>query len=142
MCREALIRCEPGQTIKIKIERDGKIKDFTIVTQASSTLRIEKNNDSVTIAGAIFKNLDEKTMKYLKEYNITNGVQLIDIKEEPWKGTFKKGYIVQTINDVPINTIDDVINMLMGKKGVFTFDGFYLHKPKEKKCYAVRLGEE
>lgn len=138
---EIIVQCDPLKPLKLTIDRFGTIKNFTVQPKAPNVINISKDKDKLILQGVVFKNLDEKAKKYLTNANIEGGVQIIEVNDQPWKEVVKKGYIVLSINDQPVNSIEDVKNIISSKRGTFLFDGVYLGDVKAKKCFAVRLGE-
>ncbi|MDR2402004.1 MAG: hypothetical protein LBD32_00865, partial [Cytophagales bacterium] len=120
----------------------GTIKTFTVQPKAPNVVSISKDKDKLILQGVVFKNLDEKMKKYLLNAKIEGGVQIIDVTDQTWKQVVKKGYVVLSINDQPVNNIEDVKNIISSKRGTFLFDGVYPGDVKNKKCFAIRLGED
>ena len=138
---EIIVQCDPLKPLKLTIDRFGTIKNFTVQPKAPNVINISKDKDKLILQGVVFKNLDEKVKKYLTNANIEGGVQIIEVNDQPWKEVVKKGYVVLSINDQPVNSIEDVKNIISSKRGTFLFDGVYLGDVKAKKCFDVRLGE-
>jgi len=137
---ELALQCPPESLVKITIDRFGTTKEFTVKPQAPNYIPIKKNKDSLMVNGAMFKLVDSKLKKKLEEANINACVQIADIFDTPWKGIFKKGYVVISINDIEITSLDQVQDIISKKRGVFTFDGVYPDNLDNKICYAIRLG--
>ena len=139
---EILVQCDPLKPLKITVDRFGTIKEFTVQPKAPNVINISKDKDKLIMQGVVFKNLDEKMIKYLANANITGGVQITEVSDQPWKKVVKKGYIVLSINDQPVKNIEDVKNIISSKRGTFLFDGVYPGNVKSKECFALRLGED
>ena len=137
---ELALQCPPESLVKITIDRFGTTKEFTVKPQAPNYIPIKKNKDSLTVNGATFKLVDSNLKKKLEEVGINACVQISDVFDTPWKGIFKKGYIVISINDVEITSLDQIQDIISKKRGVFTFDGVYPDNLDNKICYAIRLG--
>jgi hypothetical protein len=139
---EILVQCDPLKPLKITVDRFGSIKEFTVQPKAPNVINISKDKDKLIMQGVVFKNLDEKMIKYLANAKITGGVQITEVSDQPWKKVVKKGYIVLSINDQPVKNIEDVKNIISSKRGTFLFDGVYPGNVKSKECFALRLGED
>ena len=139
---EILVQCDPLKPLKLTVDRFGTIKEFTVQPKAPNVINISKDKDKLIMQGVVFKNLDEKMIKYLANANITGGVQITEVSDQPWKKVVKKGYIVLSINDQPVKNIEDVKNIISSKRGTFLFDGVYPGNVKSKECFALRLGED
>ena len=139
---EMMVQCDPLKPLKLTIDRFGTVKNFTVQPKAPNVINISKDKDKLIMQGVVFKNLDEKMKKYLLNAKIEGGVQITDVSDQPWKEVVKKGYVVLSINDQPVNNIEDVKNIISSKRGTFLFDGVYPGNVKVKKCFAIRLGED
>lgn len=96
----------PNDVVNVSFLRNGKIY------QADVTL-IKYETTNVSALGLGLENL---TSAELKKLNITNGVRITEItnKELASYGV-KKGYVITSIDDNKVYTIDDVNNMVANK---------------------------
>jgi S1-C subfamily serine protease len=96
----------PNDVVNVSFLRNGKMY------QADVTL-IKYETTNVSALGLGLENL---TSAELKKLNITNGVRIREItnKELASYGV-KKGYIITSIDDNKVYTIDDVNNMIANK---------------------------
>ncbi|MHB1105315.1 MAG: trypsin-like peptidase domain-containing protein [Lutibacter sp.] len=96
----------PNDVVNVSYLRNGKM------FQANVTL-IKYETTKVTALGLGLENLNTAELKKL---NITNGVRITEItnKELASYGV-KKGYVITSIDDNKVYTIDDVNNMIANK---------------------------
>lgn len=96
----------PNDVVSVSFLRNGKMY------QANVTL-IKYETTKVSALGLGLENL---TSAELKKLNITNGVRITEItnKELASYGV-KKGYVITSIDDNKVYTIDDVNNMIANK---------------------------
>jgi len=96
----------PSDVVNVSFLRNGKLY------QADVTL-IKYETTNISALGLGLENL---TSAELKKLNITNGVRITEItnKELASYGV-KKGYVITSIDDNKVYTIDDVNNMIANK---------------------------
>ncbi len=96
----------PNDIVHVAFLRNGKMQD------ANVTL-IKQEIAKVSALGLDLENLSKEDLKKL---NISNGVRIMDItnKELLYYGV-KKGYVITSINNNKVYSIDDVNNMIANK---------------------------
>lgn len=141
---ELMNQFRPGDTIAVTYYRDNK--KYT----KSAVLRNDRGNtdvtkkDDISSLGCAFMNLSRETRANL---GISGGVQVTGLKPGIFKNAgVKEGFIILTINDVPVSSPDDVermYNQIM-KSGdvdkVMFLTGLY--STGRKGYYAVNLAED
>lgn len=103
---EQLNKFRPGDTINLTYYRENKKKT------ATGTLRNNQGSTEITKAGD-FSELGCAFMKLSAEnrekYGVRNGVQVLDLKKGLFKdANIKEGFIILEINDMAVNSSDDV----------------------------------
>ncbi|WP_298903971.1 trypsin-like peptidase domain-containing protein [uncultured Psychroserpens sp.] len=90
----------PNDVINVEIERDSKVKIIPVTLSKSDII-------SVKFIDMELRNLPSKLKK---EYDIKNGVIVQDNKNSFLysKLGISRGYIITGINDVPINSVEDI----------------------------------
>ena len=142
--QETMSRLYPGDKVTIKLYRGKNVKTVTTTlknSQGSTT--ITKSTD-FTALGCAFKKVSEKTKAQL---GISGGVQVAGLKAGKFKDAgIPEGFIILTINDVPVNSQNDVENIYneimrdSSPNKVMFITGLY---PTGKRGYmAVPLAEE
>ncbi len=121
---EQVARYKPGDNISVNYTRDGKEYRAMVElkNEAGNTSIIRENTD-IKLLGAQFRSLnnDEK-----KKLGLDGGVIVTD----PGKGVLaretdiKKGYVITSINDRPINSLDD-LQVLMASGSNLKLGGMY-----------------
>ena len=96
----------PNDVINVSILRNGKLQDVNVTL-------IKQEIAKVSALGFDLENLSKEELKNL---NISNGVRITDItnKELLYYGV-KKGYVITSINNNKVYSIDDVNNMIAKK---------------------------
>ena len=116
----------PGDKINVTVKRNGKLEIFNVVLKniEGNTEIIKKENKIIlTKLGASFEQL---TSHDLKKLGITNGVQIVSLKEGKLKNAgIKSGFIITKINKKGIFTVEDINNILKNKVGGVLMEGLY-----------------
>lgn len=122
---ELISQSSPGDKIEITFERNNKenSKTITLLNELGNTSIIKPEEKSIyTSLDAEFRGLSKKEKTH---YRINNGVVLDDPKDSPFsKIGIQKGFILTSIDKVPINKIQE-LDILKSKKGKILIEGFY-----------------
>lgn len=115
----------PNDVVEVSYLRDGE--------QFKTNVTLSKNEISnVSSLGMELKNLDSKELKALK---LDNGVKVIEItnKELMYYGV-KSGFVITSINNMKISTVDDVVEMISNKseEDVLRIEMLNLNGEKER----------
>ena len=125
--QEIIGRHRPGDKIKAKINRKGKIKNLTI------TLKNLKGNtgivkkEEINILTTLGIELEELTDRELQKYRISSGVKVKTIKTGKIRNNtnMEEGFIILNISGEKVRTAQDIIDKLSNKKGGVLFEGIY-----------------
>lgn len=122
--QEMINAYSPNDKIKISVKRKGDLKHFNVVlrNRAGKTSLLSKNDiDIVKVLGAKFRAVSDKQKRELK---ISRGIQVTSIEHGGLlsRSRVKAGYIITDINEIPINSVDD-LNRITEK--VKSIDGVY-----------------
>ena len=128
---EQIALCKPNDKIHVTLYRKDKEKTVTVI------LKSRTPEGKIELGGATFENLQQ----FLKSSsNITGRVRLKTLKEGPWKQAgIKPGFILTAIDNQPVNQVDQLKELLEGKKKAFLVEGFYQGGPKV--YYGVELAK-
>ncbi|MDD3721795.1 MAG: Do family serine endopeptidase [Lutibacter sp.] len=96
----------PNDIVNVTFLRNGKMQDVNVTL-------IKREIAKVSALGLDLENLSKEELKKL---NISNGVRIMNItnKELMYYGV-KKGYVITSINNNKVYSIDDVNNMIANK---------------------------
>ncbi|MCC8037859.1 MAG: Do family serine endopeptidase [Bacteroidales bacterium] len=104
--QEAVAKKRPGDTITVNYIRDNKEYSTKVTLRNSSGTTSITRPDDFTALGCAFKSLSDETKEQLQ---LTTGVQVSGLKDGKFKDAgIKDGFIILTINDVRVNSQDDV----------------------------------
>jgi len=117
----------PGDKIHVIVNRFGKEQEFdvTLKNRENGLEFVSKPEDNVmTMLGAEFKEVDQKTLKRL---GLTHGVQVTKLNNGLLKKetSMRDGFIITKIADKKIATTADIENALSDIKGGVLIEGRY-----------------
>jgi len=121
--QEAVSQFRPGNTATVKYSRNGSTQTAQI------TFKNQDNNTKVTtrkamdMLGASFEPLSKED---LEELGLKYGVQVTDLQSgKLMSAGVRKGFIITTINNTPIKSIDDIEKIIENTKGGVYIEGEY-----------------
>ena len=116
---EAVSRFSPGDKAKVTVIRDGKEQVFEVTFKGTSQETGTLSDDgSVAFYGASIKAASEET---LSKYGIKHGVEIVELGPgKIMEAGATEGFIIQYVNDQPVKTPQDVIDIVKkSKRAVF-----------------------
>jgi len=115
-----------GDWVTIEYKSDNKIKTAKVqLLNKNGDLKPMKKEEisAQSILGATFEKPSPDLMAKLK---IDHGMQITDIKSGPLqRAGIKKDFIITEIDHNPINSIEDIENALVNRKGAILIEGIY-----------------
>ena len=139
-------RYRPGDKIKVVVDRNGKVMNFTVELQnAQGNTEIVKNIDGMDMLGATFADINNDRKQKL---GIRSGVEVTAVESS---GKFRKeginkGFIILRINNTPVNSEEDIAKIIQmtassnSEDKVILIAGFY---PNSKTQYiAIDLSNQ
>ena len=116
---EAVSRFSPGDKAKVTVIRDGREQVFEVTFKGTSQETGTLSDDgSVAFYGASIKAASEET---LSKYGIKHGVEIVELGPgKIMEAGATEGFIIQYVNDQPVKTPQDVIDIVKkSKRAVF-----------------------
>ena len=117
--QEAVSRFSPGDEAAITVIRDGKEKVFDVVFKGTSQENGTVSDDgTVAFYGSSIRAASEKT---LARYGLKSGVEIVELGPgKLMEAGAVEGFIIQYVNDQPVKTPQDVIDIVKkSKRAVF-----------------------
>ena len=117
--QEAISRFSPGDAAVLTVIRDGKEKKFDVVFKGTSQENgTEAEDGSVAFYGSSIKEADKDK---LERYGLKHGVEIVELGPgKLMEAGASEGFIIQYVNDVPVKTPKDVIDVVKkSKRAVF-----------------------
>ncbi|MDR3253245.1 MAG: Do family serine endopeptidase [Tannerella sp.] len=128
--QEQIIKFQPGDKVKITVDRYGDAKTFTVeLRNMQGTTEVMKGGDTAKLLGAAFKPLGDKSKR---EYGISYGIEVADVSSGKVRDCgIKKGFVIMIVNDEKVNTpeefysiVDKILKGNTNEKGLL-IKGFY-----------------
>lgn len=112
----------PGDKAKITVMRDGDKKVMEVTFQGTSLETGSKDVDgSVAFYGAKLKTADKET---LAQYGLKSGVEIVSVGAgKIMDAGASEGFIIRYVNDQPVSSPEDVINVAKKAKRVVYVEG-------------------
>ncbi len=120
--QEAVSRFSPGDVAVLTVIRDGKeVKlDVTFKGTSQENGTVEEDG-SVAFYGSSIKEADEET---LAKYGIKSGVEIVELGPgKLMEAGAVEGFIIQYVNDHPVKTPQDVIDIVKKSKRTVFIEG-------------------
>ena len=117
--QETISRFSPDDVAVVKVLRNGKEKDYEVVFQGAAQDNGSKADDgSVSFYGSYIKEADKGKLETL---GLRNGVEIVELGSgKLMEAGASEGFIILYVNDQPVKTPQDVIDMVKkSKRSVF-----------------------
>ncbi len=128
---ELIGRHRPGDKVNAKVDRKGKIMDFTVTlkNRDGKAEPFEKaSEDILDNLGIKVEEVDSKTAKKL---DIPGGLKITELNTGKLKGhtNIRTGFIITKVDGKHIKTKEEFLKALEGKKGGAMIEGIYEDYP-------------
>ncbi len=122
--QEQVSRYRPNDKVEIEISRENKKKQFLVTLRnIDGTTKIVRKGEIVSILGAQFTELDAATKSKL---GLKNGVKIAEIGDGKLRlEGVQKGFIITSVNNKVVASVDDLRSVLSGLKGGVYIEGVY-----------------
>lgn len=117
--QEAVSRFSPGDKAVLTVIRDGREKEFEVTFKGTAQETGTVSDDgSVAFYGSSIKAASEET---LAKYGLKSGVEIVELGPgKLMEAGATEGFIIQYVNDHPVKTPQDVIDIVKkSKRAVF-----------------------
>ena len=120
--QETVSRYYPGDKAVVTVIRDGKEKEFDVIFKGTAQENGTMADDgSVAFYGSSIKAASEET---LQKYQLKNGVQIVELGPgKMMEAGAVEGFIIQYVNDHPVKTPQDVIDIVKKSKRTVFIEG-------------------
>ncbi|XZF15598.1 trypsin-like peptidase domain-containing protein [Chitinophagaceae bacterium MMS25-I14] len=135
--QEQIARYKPGDNISVSYVRNGKTEISSIELKSlSNNTRVVKNDGSVLLLGATFRQLTQQEMN---SYGVGGGAVVTETGNGPLarQTRIKKGFVITSINDQAVNNPADVQQIVSSQSNI-QIAGFY---PGVKGMYYYGLSD-
>ncbi len=139
---ETIARHRPGDRLKVTVDRNGSMKDFSIVlnNKNGDTKRVVKETPR-KIEELLGAELASVTPGTAKKLGIDGGVQIKKLMPGKLRKetNVQEGFIILRINGKEVDDPKDVDTLLSHNKGGVMIEGIYDSKPGETYYYAFGM---
>ena len=120
--QEAVSIYSPGDHAVVTVIRDGKEKKFDVTFKGTSQENGTVTDDgAVAFYGSSIKEADEKT---LDKFGLKNGVEIVELGPgKLMEAGATEGFIILYVNDHPVKTPQDVIDIVKKSKRTVFIEG-------------------
>lgn len=127
---EIIGQFRPGDELKVKYFRDGKesYTNLTLRNQLNTTDYVAVRKDQVlTNIGFELREMDSNEIFR----NSAKGVYVVSVNKnsKAGKANIEPGYIITSINDKEVKTVNEFIAMVTDYKGTIVLNGYYENYP-------------
>ena len=122
--QEQVSTFRPKDQVNVVISRENKKKQILVTLRnMEGTTKIVTKDEVISVLGA---QLAEITPAEKSKLGIRNGVKVVNIEDGKLRSEgVQKGFIITTINNHAISSVDDVKSVLSGIKGGVYIEGVY-----------------
>jgi len=122
--QELVGRFRPGDKITVEVKRNGKMKQMEVTLRnLQGDTKVVKAGSYDTILGAKVVGIGELELNKL---GIKHGVKVSELQDGKLKSAgVKPGFIITTINNKPVMSVDELNRILNGIKGGVYIEGVY-----------------
>lgn len=120
--QETVNKYHPGDKAEIIVIRDGKEKSFEVVFQGTTQENGTVNEDgAVAFYGSYIR---EATKETLAKFGLKHGVEIVSVGAgKLQEAGAEEGFIICYVNDQPVKTPQDVINIVKKSKRAVFIEG-------------------
>ena len=120
--QETISRYSPGDKAVVTVIRDGKEKTLDVTFKGMAQENgVETGDGSVAFYGSSIKEADEET---LAKFGIRNGVEIVELGPgKLMEAGATEGFIIMYVNDHPVKTPQDVIDIVKKSKRTVFIEG-------------------
>lgn len=122
--QEQISKYRPRDEVKVILKRKGSLKQFDVVLRnMQGSTDIVRTDAIIEVLGATFEPI---TTAEKRRLGITNGVRVIDLKPGKFmKVGIKKGFVVTSVNKKPVDSVNEISDILRGVDGGVIIEGVY-----------------
>lgn len=137
--QEQVAKYRPGDKISVEFLRDGKVQTTSVQlkNKYNTVATVDNANDILEQLGVTVGNLSNQEKAQL---GVSGGVRVTDLKDGKLSEltNMHKGFVITQIDDQPVNTVQDFVNIMKEKSGKVLIEGVYPNK-QESYLYAFRM---
>ncbi|HXH20316.1 MAG TPA: Do family serine endopeptidase [Chitinophagales bacterium] len=125
--QEVVAQYRPGDKLHVAYVRDGSAKETTITLKNKNKSTELLTKSKIEVINQLGIELTPLSQKEKEKLGINSGVKVSGINEGKIKRhtDMREGFIITKIDKQPVNSADDVVRILEGRKGGVMIEGIY-----------------
>lgn len=129
--QEIVAQYRPGDKLSVTYLRKGNEYDETVVLKNKNQGTELLSKEEVSTLEVLGVEFEELTHSELKSLGLEHGIRVAKIKEGKIKRytDMREGFIISSIDKQPVESKEDVINLMSNKKGGVMIEGKYEDYP-------------
>lgn len=122
--QEQVSRYRPNDAVSVLVKRNGNLKNYKLVLRnLEGNTDIVKTADVLDILGATFDPISSTEQRKL---GIDHGIKVSSLESgKLQKVGVKKGFIITSVNKMPVNSVKGLSDILRNAKGGVMIEGVY-----------------
>ncbi|MGB0886586.1 MAG: trypsin-like peptidase domain-containing protein [Vicingaceae bacterium] len=136
--QEQISQFRPGDKVMITLNRKGTIKELPVTLKnlnGNENIIKSNSNKAIKLLGAQLNKVDKNVLKQLK---IKNGIKVTELYNGKLRSVgVRKGFIITSINRKPLNSLDDINQIIDNAKGGILIEGIYENGRREYYAFGI-----
>jgi S1-C subfamily serine protease len=132
--QELVGRNSPGDRVEVTYTRGGRqYTTMATLKNVQGEVAVVTADSNLSFDGATFKAASDEL---LEELDLRNGVVIDKVGDGKWKENgIKSGFVITQINKTPVESVDQVLEILRNRRGGNLVEGMYPNG--EERYYAI-----
>jgi serine protease Do len=123
---EMIGRQRPGDRVQLLVDREGRERTFNVIllnAKGNTEVVTRETRDVITLLGAGFSNAESEVLERL---GLPHGVEVVSLESGKMLSSgIRAGFIITSIDNQPIRSVDDLTAYLNNKRGGVLVEGVY-----------------
>lgn len=137
--QEQVSKYQPGDRVQVTYKRGSNERTTTLTLKNADKSTSLINKPELSTHSTLGVSLQALDKKELEKFQIKNGVRIANISEGliSRRTRINEGFIITSINDRPVSSVDDVEALINSGQGTATLEGFYPDYPYKVYNYSL-----
>lgn len=136
--QEMIARHRPGDEVELTVRRDGRTRELTAKLQSIEGATQITRGEKGEVLSELGAELAAVSNQKARELNIDGGVQITGLYPGKLRRStdVRVGFIILRINNQPVDSVEDVKQILEETSGGVMLEGIYEESPRVLRYYA------
>ncbi len=136
--QEQVGKHRPGDKISVTVRRDGEERNFAVVLRNQDGTSDVVDKEDIEILEALGAGFSKPSSAQLQKLNLETGVMVSQVRSGKLRSTgIKPGFVITSINQIPVKSPNQVVEILTSTSGGVLIEGFY--QKGHKKYYGLGI---